>query len=108
MKMIKFTEVTHQWQGTAIMRNAEGKLAEIPLGVASSDKKLKEVGAKELFTDIPKGTITVEVKRLCDVVISYEVDSEEFKKIATVIETPTEIPTPETPETPTAEPQIQE
>lgn len=86
-KMISFTEVTHQWEGTAIARDAEGKLQEIALGVVGSDKKLKEVGAKELFKTLPVGTITVEVKKLDDVSITYEADAEVFKSIAKVVET---------------------
>lgn len=86
MKKVKFIEVTHQWEGLAIVRTAAGIIEEKSLGVASSDKKLKEPGAKELFTNIPEGTITVEVKKLTDVVIVYEADSEEFKKIASAVE----------------------
>jgi hypothetical protein len=89
MKTIKYTEVTHQWEGTAIVRT-EGQLTEVNLGVVGSDKKLKETGAKELFTNLPEGTITVEVKKLTDVIITYEADASEFKKIAKVVETPTE------------------
>lgn len=86
MKKIKFTEVTHQWEGTAIVRTVEGTLQEINLGVAQSDKKLKEVGAKELFKNLPEGTITTEVKKLTDVTVTYVLDSEEFKKIAKIEE----------------------
>lgn len=95
-KKVKFTEVTHQWEGTAIVRK-DGKLEEVSLGVVGSDKKLKETGAKELFTNLPEGTITVEVKKLTDVVLTYEADAEEFKKIAKVVETAEESPVPETP-----------
>lgn len=101
MKKVKFTEVTHQWEGTAIVR-AEGSIKEVNLGVAGTDKKLKEVGAKELFKNLPEGTITVEVKRLSDVTITYELDSEVFKTHATVVPTPTEA-TPEVESTVTAE-----
>jgi hypothetical protein len=84
-KKIKFIEVTHQWEGTAIVRK-DNVLHEVPLGVVGSDKKLKETGAKELFSNLPEGTITVGAKKLDDVVITYVADSEEFKKIATVEE----------------------
>jgi hypothetical protein len=91
MKMIKFTEVTHQWKGTAIVRK-DGVLTEVELGVVGSDKKLKEVGAKEFFKDnLPDGTITVEVEKLSDVVITYELDSEVFMTHATVVPTPVEV-----------------
>jgi major membrane immunogen (membrane-anchored lipoprotein) len=91
MRTIKYTESTHQWQGTAIVRE-EGQLKEDDLGIMTSDKKLKEVGAKELFTKLPDGTITVEVKKLTDISITYEADSEEFKKISKVVETAEEQP----------------
>jgi hypothetical protein len=90
-KKVKFTEVTHQWEGTAIVRDSSG-LREVNLGVIGSDKKLKEVGAKELFTKLPEGTITVEVKKLDDVSITYVCEVEDFKKIAKV-----EVITEETP-----------
>jgi len=86
MKKIKFTETTHQWSAMAIVRNTEGVIEEVAIGVAQSDKKLKETGAKELFKKLPEGTITVEVKKLDDVVVTYSADVEEFKKIATVEE----------------------
>lgn len=89
MKKIKFTEVTHQWKGTAIVRK-DGQLNEVDLGVVGSEKKLKEVGAKDLFKNLPEGTITVEVKKLSDVEITYEADVEKFKSIAKVVPTPTE------------------
>jgi hypothetical protein len=92
MKLIKVTEVTHQWKGTAITRNSEGQLNEVKLGVIGSDKKLKETGAKELFRNLPTGTITLEVEKLADISITYEVSVEEFKKIAKVVKTPTETP----------------
>jgi hypothetical protein len=89
MKKVRFTEVMHQWLGTAIVRTEEG-LKEVPLGVMHTDKKLKETGAKELFTNIPTGTITVEAKKNCDVITTYEADVNKFKTIAQVVETPTE------------------
>jgi len=90
-KIVKFTEVQHQWLGTAIVRNPETKvLEEVSLGVVQSDKKLKEVGAIELFTELPIGTVAVEVTKLVDVITTYEMDSEEFKKVAKLSDTPTE------------------
>ncbi|MDF2606598.1 MAG: hypothetical protein K0S34_793 [Bacillales bacterium] len=89
-KKVKFTEVTHQWEGRAIIRE-EGQLKDVNLGVAQSDKKLKETGAKELFKELPKGTITVEVVKLSDVIITYVADVEEFKKVAVVEDIPTEV-----------------
>lgn len=85
MKTIRFTEVTHQWKGTAIVRNNEGKIQEIDLGIAQSDKKLKETGAKELFK-VPENTIAIEVEKLTDISITYELNSEDFKQIAKVVE----------------------
>jgi hypothetical protein len=87
MKKVRITETVHVWEGKAIIRNAEGKLDEVLLGTVQTDKKYKEVGAKELFTKLPEGTITVEVTKLTDVSISYEAELEEFKKIAKVVET---------------------
>jgi hypothetical protein len=89
MKEIRVTEVKHQWQGSAIVKDAEG-LKELDLGVVESCKKLKEKGAKELFTKLPDGTIAVQVKRLSDVTFEYVADAEEFKKIAKLVDTPKE------------------
>jgi hypothetical protein len=87
-KIVRVTEVTHQWEGKAIVR-VEGQLKEIPLGVAQSDKKLKETGAKELFT-APEGTIAMEVTKNADIITTYEMPINEFKKYAIVVETPKE------------------
>ncbi len=84
-KTVKYTETVKQWEGIAIVRDSEG-LKEIPLGVATTDKKLKETGAKELFQNIPLGTIAVEVKKLDDVSTVYELDVEKFKELAEVSE----------------------
>jgi major membrane immunogen (membrane-anchored lipoprotein) len=88
-KKVTLTEVQHQWQGKAIVRE-NGELKEVDLGVKQSDKKLKETGAKELFTVLPKGTITVEVVKNVDVRTVYEMSAEEFKKVAKLADVPTE------------------
>lgn len=92
MSKVKYTEITHQWEGTAIVRTEEG-LKEIPLGVVESQKRLTDVGAKELFIvdeETSKGLIAVEVKKLVDVKATYEMESEEFKKVAKLSDTPSE------------------
>ena len=83
-KTVKYSEVLHQWAGIAIVRE-DGTLKEVSLGVVHTDKKLKETGVKELFTELPKGTIAVEVVKNVDVVTVYEMDVEEFTKIAKVV-----------------------
>jgi len=94
-KIVKFNEVMHQWEGTAIVRTSEG-LKEKDLGIMQSDKKLKEVGAKELFEGIYEAensndtVIAIEVKKICDILSTYEMDSEEFKKVAKLADTPSE------------------
>jgi hypothetical protein len=85
-KKVKLTEVTHQWEGIAIVRE-EGLLKEIPLGVEGTTLKLKETGAKELFKNrLPENLVALEVKKNADVTIEYEMESEEFKKLAKVVE----------------------
>lgn len=89
MKQVKLVEKLHQWEGTAIVRGENG-LEEINLGVVQDERKLKETGAKELFDNIPSGAIAVEVKKLDDITFTYEMDSEEFKKVAKLSDTPVE------------------
>lgn len=87
-KTIKVKETVKQWEGIAIVRE-DGQLKEIPLGVVTTDKKLKETGVKELFKEqnlIPQTTLTIEVKKLDDVVTVYEVELEKLKEIAKVVE----------------------
>lgn len=103
-KTVKLTEITHQWEGIAIVRE-NGILTEKPLGVMCSTLKLKETGAKELFKDVlPPSLVALEVKKNADVTITYEMDSEEFKKIARVAEPIEQAPVEEEPQ-PNQEPQ---
>lgn len=89
MSKVKYTEITHQWEGLAIVRTEEG-LKEISVGVVESQKRLTDVGAKELFKGLPSGLIALEVKKLVDVKATYEMESEEFKKVAKLLDTPVE------------------
>jgi len=94
-KKVTLTEVMHQWEGKAIVRE-NGELKEVNLGVAQSEKKLKETGAKELFK-APENTIAIEVVKNADVITTYEMDSAEFKKVAKIVKQPDEeVPTDET------------
>ena len=87
MAKVKFIEKIHSWKGSAIIKNNDG-LHEVDLGVAQSDKKLKETGAKELFTEQAKGIegklISIEVEKLADIETVDSMDSEEFKNVAKV------------------------
>lgn len=87
-KMVKYVEKTHQWVGVGIVRE-NGSLTEVDLGVITTDKKLKETGAKQLFKEkeLPLGLVAIEVKKLDDVKITYELDVESFKELAKVVDT---------------------
>lgn len=90
-KKVKLIEKTHQWLGKGIVRGEDATIKEIELGVQTTDKKLKETGAKELFKNarIPSGStlIAVEVEKLDDVSVVYEMDANDFKEMAKVVGT---------------------
>ena len=86
MKTVKFTETIKQWEGVAITRK-DGQLHEMIMGVVTTDKNLKETGVKELFKEhnlIPVDTITVEVRKLQDIVTVYELELDKFKELAKI------------------------
>ena len=86
-KKIKHVVTTHQWEGKAIVEE-NGELKYKNLGVIESEKRLTEVGAKELFKDsTDANTKAIEVKKLDDVKIAYEMSLDEFLKYAKVADT---------------------
>ena len=86
-KKIKYVVVTHQWEGKAIVEE-NGELKYKNLGVVGSEKRLTEVGAKKLFENsITDNTKTIEVNKLDDVKVTYEMSLNDFLKNAVVVDT---------------------
>ncbi len=85
IKYVKKKEVVHQWKGSAVVKTKDGQLKEIELGVKKSDKRLTEVGAKELF-EKPEGLIALNATKLDDIVKVYRLPLDKFKELAEVVE----------------------
>ena len=88
-KKVIYKEKLRNFKGTGVIKNLDGTLKEISLGVVTTGKRMTETGMKEVFKErvnLQDGEklIAIEVDRLEDRIIIYSMPVEDFKRNAEI------------------------
>ena len=88
-KKVTYKEKLRNFKATGVVKNLDGTLKEISLGVITTGKRMTERGMKEEFkekAELQDGEklLSVEVERLEDKIIVYSMPVEDFIRNAEI------------------------